>query len=428
MRSRPRTDPGIDPGAAAPGRSAPGPAALAGRRYRLTVRTRLALTYCALLVGAGAVMLGIVYFFMRYVPTYDLAGPMVPSESSAAVGEATPGPSPLPVPGGDGIPAESTVPATEILITSTDQLLDLLLIVSCVVLVVLAVVGIGVGWAVAGRMLKPLQYINAAVHHAAQGDLRQRIELTGPRDEISDLAANVDDMLAQLERSFAASRRFAANASHELRTPLATTRAMLDVELARHPDPDERQVFDRLRTMNERSIETVEALLSLARIDSSTVAPEVVDLPRAVGEVVELCAGEAAERGVRIDCSLDPAEVDAEPVLVRQLLTNLVTNAIRHNVETDGFLTIATSTAGPRGEVTVEVTNSGRVLDPDQVAALTEPFARAQGRVSAGGAHGHGLGLSIVSAIVDRMHGELALEPRPAGGLRVVVTFPARET
>lgn len=394
------------------------------RRYRATVRTRLALTYSALLTGAGVVMLTLVYVVMRFVPTYDLVA-SVPAEATAP-GASPSSIEPTPDVFSTPAPAALTTPASELTISSTDQMLNLLLVISLVVLVVLAIAGIAVGWAVAGRMLKPLQYINTAARRAAHGDLSQRIRLAGPRDEISELAANFDDMLAQLERSFATSKRFALNASHELRTPLATTRAMLDVALAQTDAPEDRVVFDRLRMMNERSIDTVEALLDLAKIQSSTAQPEPIDLATAAAEVVESCAGEAAERNVRIDLALEPAMIEAEPVLVRQLLTNLVQNAVRHNVTDSGFVAVTTkSTDG--GGAALEVSNSGALLDASTVAAWTEPFTRAVGRASTSSNRGHGLGLSIVAAIVERLHGTLTLEPRSSGGLRVVVGFVSPE-
>ncbi|MFF5792070.1 sensor histidine kinase [Paeniglutamicibacter sp. NPDC012692] len=394
------------------------------RRYRATVRMRLALTYSALLTGSGFVMLGLVYVFMRFVPTYDLAASTVAPAATAVPG-TTPDPS-APVVGipEDGIPAVPSVPSSELLVTSTDQMLNLLLAVSVVVLVILAVIGVAVGWAVAGRMLKPLQYINAAVRGATHGDLGQRIGLTGPRDEISELATNFDTMLEQLERSFAASKRFASNASHELSTPLATSRAMLDVAIARHDDPDVAKVFHRLRIMNERSIEITRALLELARVDSSTARTEPIDLAATAAEVAQACAAEAAGRGITVELSLDAAPMAGDPVLIRQLLTNLVQNAIRHNTDADGHLSIRTASSGAHGEATVVVTNSGPVLDPGTVQSLTEPFFRAAGRTSSSGSKGHGLGLSIVSAIVERHRGALALEAQPTGGLRVTVTFP----
>lgn len=394
------------------------------RRYRVTVRTRLALTWSAMLTGAGIVMMSLVYVLMRFVPTYDLvsseAAATTPAESASALGPLTETPPDL-LAGAE--PAGVVGSASDLLITSTDQMLNLLLIVSAIVLVLLAIVGVGVGWAVAGRILAPLQHLNDAARKAAHGDLSQRIRLAGPRDEISDLAANFDDMLAQLERSFATSNRFAMNASHELLTPLATSRAMLDVALAQREDPDDQIVFERLRTMNERSIETVEALLDLARIQSSTAETEPVDLARAAAEVVEACADEAAERDVRVETDLRSGTIEAEPGLVRQLLTNLVHNAIRHNVPEKGYLKVSTW-ADPDGGATIEVSNSGRVLCPTEVAALSEQFTRGAGRASTSG-RGHGLGLSIVAAIADRFEGTLTLEPRLEGGLLVRIAMPA---
>ncbi|WP_147525152.1 sensor histidine kinase [Cellulomonas timonensis] len=399
------------------------------RRYRATVRTRLALTCAALLTGAGVVMLAIVNLFMRVVPTYDLVSATSSTPALTAPPSVT-----EPVPDGvEPTAAAIATPANELVVTSTDQLLNVLLIASVVVLLVLAVIGVAVGWVVAGRMLKPLKHISGAVRQAARGDLRHRIRMTGPRDEISELAADFDDMLAQLERSFAASTRFASNASHELLTPLATTRAMLDVAIAQQPaaadaQPDtgvDRALLGRLRAMNERSIETAEALLDLAQIETSTAKAEQVDLAQVAAEVAQACAHEAAAKGITVTLDLGPALIDGEPVLARQLLTNLLQNAIRHNAP-GGFASVTTGPAGPGLGASVRVENSGPRLEADAVAALAEPFARAGRRPSASSTRGHGLGLSIVSAIVTRFQGDLVLEARSAGGLLVVATFPAR--
>lgn len=386
------------------------------RRYRMTVRARLALTYSALLTGAGVVMLGIIFLVMRFVPSYDFAAtPTVPSGSSSTVPPPT-----MPGEMGAASPAATVTPASEFLISSPEQLFNLLFWISAAVLVLLAIAGIAAGWIVAGRMLKPLQYINSAVRRAATGDLGHRIALVGPKDEISDLAVNFDDMLTQLERSFTASRRFAQNASHELRTPLATTRAMLDVALAAPESPQQQQVLERLRIMNERSIETVSALLDLASIESSAGEPVDVDLASLAQQALADCAAEAAERGIAVAAELGHAAVLGDPVLLRQLLMNLLHNAIRHNHD-GGLLTVATRTAG--GDAVVEVTNSGPVLDAGTLAELTEPFRRGAGRTA--GTHGHGLGLSIVAAITERHHGTLDLAARQGGGLAAAVTFPA---
>ena len=393
------------------------------RRYRLTVRARLALTYSALLTGAGIVMLALVYVFMRFVPTYEFAQS---ASTPAMTGESPEAIPAMPVPPGaaDSSPAQVTTPATTLHIDSPEQMLNVLLIASAVVLLLLAVTGVAAGWIVAGRMLKPLQYINTAVRSAAAGDLGHRIGLVGPRDEISDLAMSFDDMLSQLERSFTASRRFAQNASHELRTPLATTRAMLDVAIARQEGPDA-EILAKLRIMNERSIETVTALLDLASIESSTTQPEGIDLAAKARDALQSFSAEASARGTTIQQNLDTAEMAGDPVLIRQLVGNLVQNAIRHNND-DGFLSVATRTSA-KGTAIIEVVNSGAQLDGATLAQLTEPFRKGAGRTAGQAARGHGLGLSIVAAITERHRGTLELEARKGGGLVARVEFPPVE-
>lgn len=391
------------------------------RRYRMTVRARLALTYSALLTGAGVVMMGIVYLVMRFVPTYEFASTASgPAQSGSVVS-----PTDLASPPVSSSPLEPPVPATpmepahELLINSPEQLFNVLLWISVVVLILLALVGVAVGWVVAGRMLRPLQYINTAVHRAAAGDLGHRIALVGPKDEISELAGNFDGMLEQLERSFTASQRFAQNASHELRTPLATTRAMLDVALAAPESPEQQKLLERLRIMNERSIETVSALLDLASIEAASAPDEPVDLAEAAREALAGCRREAEARGITVTALLASAPAVGDPVLLRHLAANLLQNAIRHNND-GGSLTIETGRAG--GRSTLKVSNSGPVLDAGSVAELLEPFRRGAGRTA--GARGHGLGLSIVQAIVERHHGSLDLSPNPEGGLTVSVSLP----
>ncbi|MFB9311174.1 two-component system sensor histidine kinase VanS [Agromyces hippuratus] len=403
------------------------PAASVPRTYRLTVRARLALTYAVLLTIAGAVLLAIVAFVIGLVPSYEFAEPAATTTTAI---EATPT---------DAIPAQSTLPSDSpevaydpgllastaseaaVVVSSRSDILQLLLWVSVGALALLAAGGAWAGWFVAGRMLRPLQEVNEAAHRAARGHLDHRIALAGPRDEITDLADTFDGMLDSLERSANADRRFAANASHELRTPLATTRTMLDVALSSQAAGDV-QLLERLREMNERSIETVEALLDLSELESTesgTFAP--VDLAAVAASVVDESRVEAEEAGVRLDSSLEPASVEGDEVLLRQLVVNLVQNAIRHN-EPGGFVTVTTDAAGSLPSLEVE--NSGAELDAATVATLTAPFARGGGRTRDASDRGRGLGLSIVAAIVARHDGGLDLAPRAGGGLRAVVRFP----
>jgi two-component system sensor histidine kinase VanS len=412
--------------------------ALKPKKHRLTVRARLALTYAGLVTIAGVVLLTIVAFVIGVVPTYEFAAPAsLTTESYSAT--ATAPDVTLTVPGtvdsGRAAPmVGQAVPTVDqglimidsisaaVTVSSRGDMLQLLLWVSAGALLVLAAGGAWAGWFVAGKMLQPLQYVNAAAHRAASGKFDHRIALTGPRDEISELADNFDEMLAEIEQSVDAHRRFAANASHELRTPLATTRTMLDVAISTAP-ADQRILLQQLRETNERSIDTVESLLDLAEIESVSTTLESVDLARLAASVVETCTDEAATADVRVEKRLRPAVVAGDPVLLRQLLSNLVQNAIRHN-ESGGTALVSTST-GADGIPRIEVTNDGELIPGAVMSQLADPFFRSRGRTNEAATRGRGLGLSIVAAIATRHGAVLELSPRHAGGLGAEVRFPA---
>ncbi|MFE6734726.1 sensor histidine kinase [Microbacterium sp. NPDC057650] len=383
------------------------------RRYRFTVRTRLAVTYAALLTGAGLIMLAIVFVFLGILPTYQFAAPLTPALPPDSGVSSTPSaPS-------TGFPAQTT---EALVVSSLSDVQKLLLVVSAGVLILLAVGGTWAGWLVAGHMLRPLQDVGAAARRAARGDLDHRISLDGPRDEITDLAATFDEMLEELEQSFDSYRRFAANASHELRTPLATSRAMLDVALA-SAGAAERDLLTRLRAVNERSIETVEALLDLSEIEATAARMDDVDLQVIVEDALRDVSREAETADVVIDAALTTAPIHGDPALLRQLVLNLLQNGIRHNTS-GGRLRIATGTNDDRS-TELRVTNTGDVLSEETVQRLSEPFVRGDGRTSRASAAGRGLGLSIVAAIVERHRATLRLRPRDGGGLEATVTFPA---
>lgn len=411
------------------------PAASAPRSYRLTVRARLALTYALLLTTAGAVLLVIVAFVVGLVPSYEFAATAEPAATLMEPHETIPLEStplestPLDAATGEAVPAvpiydpgilSLTTTAATVVVSSRSDILQLLLWVSVGALALLAAGGAWAGWFVAGRMLKPLQEVNIAAHRATRGHLDHRIGLTGPRDEITDLADTFDGMLDSLERSADADRRFAANASHELRTPLATTRTMLDVALSTRGGDAE--LLERLREMNERSIATVEALLDLSELESTESGDAgPVDLAAVATSVVDEGKAEGDAAGVRLTSTLAPTVVEGDEVLLRQLVANLVQNAIRHN-ERGGFVTVTTDASGSAPTLVVE--NSGVELDAATVATLTAPFTRGGGRTRDAADRGRGLGLSIVAAIVARHDAELELSPRVGGGLRATVRFP----
>jgi two-component system, OmpR family, sensor histidine kinase VanS len=270
-------------------------------------------------------------------------------------------------------------------------------------------------------MLAPLTRITDATRLAATGSLSHRIQLDGRTDEFRELADAFDAMLARLEAHVAEQQRFAANASHELRTPLAVTQTLLDV--ARNdPNRDNGELVDRLRAVNTRAIDLTEALLLLSRADQRSFTPEHVDLSLIAEEAAETLLPLAEERGLTIETSGDVTPTVGSHALLLQMTTNLVHNAIVHNLPEQGTVSVTTSVHPKSVVLTVE--NTGEKLTPQLVATLGEPFLRGPGRIRTEHA-GIGLGLAIVKSITQAHDGALTLTPRAAGGLRVTVQLPA---
>ncbi|WP_275669453.1 sensor histidine kinase [Nocardioides albidus] len=288
------------------------------------------------------------------------------------------------------------------------------------VLAFLLMFGLVGGWLLAGRMLAPLARITDATRLAGRGSLAHRIRMDGPRDEFRELADAFDTMLGQVEAQVAEQQRFAANASHELRTPLAVTQTLLEV--ARNdPDHDQRELVERLTVVNGRAIDLTEALLLLSRADRRSFARGPVDLSLLAEEAAETLLPLAERRGVGIGTTGDPATTIGSDALLLQMTTNLVHNAVVHNLPGGGSVWVATAVRGHDAVLTVE--NTGSALAPHLVATLVEPFQRGSARIR-GDHSGVGLGLAIVRSIVDAHDGTLHLEPRAGGGLRVTVHLP----
>jgi two-component system sensor histidine kinase VanS len=269
-------------------------------------------------------------------------------------------------------------------------------------------------------MLAPLTRITDATRTAAAGSLAHRIRLPGRSDEFRELADAFDTMLAQLEVHVAEQRRFAANASHELRTPLAITQTLLDVARNDHDGGNE-ELVERLHFVNARAIDLTEALLMLSRADQRSFAREHVDLSLVAEEATETLLPLAEKRGVTIETSGDATSTAGSPALLLQMATNLVHNAIVHNVAEHGTVWVTTSARPESVALTVE--NTGEKLTPPLVATLAEPFQRGSERRRTGHA-GAGLGLAIVKSITEAHDGTLTLTPRAAGGLCVTVELP----
>ncbi|MER6010811.1 sensor histidine kinase [Streptomyces bluensis] len=356
----------------------------------MSVRVKLTLSYAGFLMLAGALLLAAVWMFLlRYVP--DRAMLINPDDRTHGV-----------------FPVRSA-------------LLHVFAPRAAAVLAVLLVFGLVGGWLLAGRMLAPLTRITDATRTATNGSLSHRIRLPGRKDEFRELADAFDTMLTRLEAHVAEQQRFAANASHELRTPLAVSKTLID--LARtDPHHDTHEIIDRLHAVNTRAIDLTEALLLLSRADQRSFTRQPVDLSLLAEEATETLLPLAEKHGVTIETSGDISPTTGSPALLLQLTTNLVHNAIVHNLPEQGTVWVHTSVRPKTVVLTVE--NTGEQVTPERASTLTEPFQRGTERLHTDHA-GVGLGLAIVKTITRAHDGTLTLTPRPAGGIRITVELPA---
>ncbi|KOU22247.1 sensor histidine kinase [Streptomyces sp. WM6368] len=355
-------------------RRSPGPSA----------RLKLTLSYAGFLAVAGALLLAVVWvFLLRYVP----------DNSQGLLGIS---------------------PNRYLLVRTFAP-------AAAVAMAFLLVFGLVGGWILAGRMLAPLARITDAARKAGAGSLSHRIRMKGRRDEFRELSDAFDSMLQQLESHVAEQQRFAANASHELRTPLAISRTLLDVA-GKDPTRDRGELIERLQAVNTRAIDLTEALLLLSRGDRGDFRPESVDLSLVAEEVAETLLPLAEQRGITLDVTGGTARTSGSAELLLRMVTNLVQNAVVHNLPAGGTVSVHTEASADTSVLRVE--NTGRPLPPDLVATLTEPFRRGTERVRTDEHAGVGLGLAIVDSIVRAHDGTLDLAARPAGGLLVTVRLP----
>lgn len=268
---------------------------------------------------------------------------------------------------------------------------------------------------------RPLAHITHATRLATDGSLSHRIRLPGRKDEFRELADAFDGMLAQLEAHVTEQQRFAANASHELRTPLAISKTLLDVART-DPNHDTGELIDHLHAVNTRAIDLTEALLLLSRADQRSFTREPVDLSLLAEEATETLLPLAEKCGVTIETSGDITLTSGSQALLQQLTTNLVHNAIVHNLPEQGTVWVHTGVRAKTVVLTVE--NTGENLTPQMVSTLTEPFQRGTERIHTDHA-GVGLGLAIVKTITHAHDGTLTLTPRSSGGIRITVELPA---
>lgn len=359
-------------------------------------RITLTLSYTAFLLLAGGAVLAGVYVVVRFLPGY----PLVSDD-----------PSRIPV------------------ATSRGEILDTLVELSLWIMLGFLLIGLLGGWVLAGRVLRPLRALESGARRITAGDLDHRIGLER-RDEFGDVARAFDTMVERLQSTLAAQRRFAANASHELRTPLSTMSVLLE-SAAEHPeDTDPATLVHDLTTENTRAITLMEALLRLhAAGGRDASADDVVDLARLARDTTDRWGVADPATDPAADLAAEPehpALVIADPLLLRQLVENLVGNAIQHG---SGGVRVSTAHRAPGsdgapGEVVLTVTNRGPVIDEATRARLTEPLFRGAGRAQHP-TEGVGLGLALVEQIVETHGGTLRFASPPEGGLNVTVTLPA---
>src|SRR6266496_1389680 len=337
----------------------------------LSVRLKLTLSYAGFLMLAGAVLLAAGYFSL----------------------------------------SRGVHPGVIFIVRSHADLLRDFAPIAAIVMAFLLVFGLVGGWLLAGRMLAPLTRITDATRTAANGSLSHRIQLPGRSDEFRELADGFDTMLARLEAHVAEQQRFAANVSHELRTPLAITQTLLDVA-SNDPNGDTGELVGRLHAVNARAIDLTEALLLLSRADQRSFTREHVDLSLIAEEATETLLPLAEKRGVTLETSGDVTPTNGSYALLLQMTTNLVHNAIVHNLPEQGTVRVTTSVHAKTVALTVD--NTGEQLTPHLVSTLVEPFQRGTKRIHTHHA-GVGLGLAIVKSITHAHDGTLTLTPRPGG-------------
>ncbi len=395
-------------------------AGIAARLHlRWTVRLRLTLTYTALFVVTGALLLVLLYVLLS-----NALAPPTPRTG---------------IPQGSGpitnISRGNTA-ADQADDTLNDQLdetrreersaaLQQVQVQATIALLLMSVASFVLGWIVAGRVLRPIRQITAHAQHASEATLNERIDLRGPPDELTNLANTIDGMLDRLQSAFESQRDFAAKASHELRTPLAIIGAEADIALDA-PDASERERTTALaiRNATNRSERLIDGLLMLARSESTMRDNARIDLAEVAGDIAGELVGEADIAGVAIDLQLDSAFVLGDRTLLERLVGNLVENGIRYNIR-GGWLRLHVRRDGDRSVVIVE--NSGNERPIGNVNELFKPFQRGGGATSnrRERTSGFGLGLAIVQSVAEVRAATIVTTARQDGGLRVEVRFPA---
>jgi signal transduction histidine kinase len=390
-----------------------------------TIRTRLSLLYAGAFFVAGVALIVAIYLYLGVVLDRQFSIRLVTDDAPTAEGQL----------GAPGVlpPRDLMDEAGRISVMVRQarvNTLDTMLMVSFILVGILTLMAGVIGWLVAGQALQPLRDITATARRVADRSLHERIALTGPNDEIKDLADTLDQMLERLDRSFDSQRRFVANASHELRTPLTITRTLIEVALLDAAADDKlRQLGTTLLAVNQRHEKLTDGLLTLASGEQRAAEFHTVELGEIAGHIVTELTPIAERAGIRLGTAFIPGTVMGDAFLLERLIQNLIENAIQYNIAENGWVSVHTAMSGNSVELVVE--NTGPVVPAYEIPSLFEPFRRlAATERLAGGARtpitrGAGLGLSIVRSVAHTHGGEVEATPREGGGLVVRVRFPA---
>ncbi|MGA4848395.1 ATP-binding protein [Streptomyces sp. G5(2025)] len=296
-----------------------------------------------------------------------------------------------------------------------DDVFAMLLAISGVALLMTT----GIGWAVAGRILKPVRLVRTTAAHLTEQDLTQRIPVQG-RDDIAALAETFNGMLDRLERAFAAQREFVDDAGHELRTPITIVRGHLELM---GDDPAEREETVRIVTEElDRMSRIVEDLLLLAKAERPDfVTPEPVQLAELTADVF-VKARALGDRDWHL-AEVADAEADLDAQRVTQAMVQLAQNAVQHTVP---GRRVSIGSRLRAGHIELYVADSGPGVQPQDAEVIFERFRRGTARRGTR-ATGAGLGLAIVKAIAESHGGRVELRPTDGGGATFVLVQPQPE-
>jgi len=348
----------------------------------------------------------------------------IPSYDFTTASEVTGTPS-VPLPTATVVSAPT--PIADVVVADPADVIRLLLTFGAIALVVVGAGGIWGSWIVAGRTLRPLKDLTAAVDKAAAGSFSHRVQLANADSEFRALGDSFDEMLNRLEQSFHVNERFAANTSHELRTPLATTKLLLDTARLRAQPPETRLLLERLASMNERTVAITTALLDLSDASSPGLARIRSAIAPIVAHATEELTPLATSHAITMNIDLDADSIFADPVLVERVVVNLLRNAIQYNYPGGIVGLTVRRSSSPQAAVVIRMENTGDVVRTDLAERFEEPFNRGRGRIAPppGTEHeSHGLGLALVRRIIDAHDGKLRIAPRDGGGLAVEAVFP----